>query len=1674
MAGGYIHDGKSFGKDITIKYHPQRAVSINLKLHNKTKNNFPHYAGQIGFGLPEGREMFFAGAFGKEAVDKYISSFEFEIIKGRKTKVDAMLKIATHRIYEAEVGVQLPDLDPVRVRGMYTKEKDGFKADASFKRGPKLYSIAGEGTYKIGMVYKFKVDTRVPERRVKLILDSSSIKSVKHNMIDIQWDADKNIDDRFLVNITTDFKDWDDFEAAYTLHYPSRTIDFNMKHSSGPRYITSAHLSWSPKEKMDMKIIFRDDQLDDAKRTELSVEFVSPFEDYEELGLGVSIIRDSSQYQTKSSITWGKNKKILVSASAKVPITANSIDVVGTITTPFKSYGKMVAKIKHRFSNELDSSVLIDWGREKIVIKVSGNIENTPTKRSFLGDLEIRTPFEGLRIFMLHGEHSDDKRKFTSKVTSDITINSDQESRRSYMIEMEMIHDHTVAILDNKGTLGITISNDYTLVMWDVKAMLGHHHLIYEVVPQRGKNFKVAFDETYQFEPHRRFETSLELFMPLEQVQEVSAKFMHEDRENYWKSETSIMKDKVEWYFDKVFYERSLGYVEFDTEIRSLYSEDIKVTMTNSYSIMPYNVHTKCQWAPNQVIDVNSYIFYDKFGTYDVSIDLTTPFRQVKEVSFKTNRQRNGLNWDVNANLEYAPKRSINIDTSYRVDHTKFTSVSIRTPFPQFSNLEASFKLDGNKDKFDGMAELMVVPYVNKISTNFNWAYYKGTSLIGEFNLNTPFRQYPYMKAKVNSNMLGVSRLSLLEVEYLPTQVVKIESDYRFSSVDTLKGTIKVTSPYTENKEVVASFTHIGDRDEFATDAKITCECFERAAFTKATFSSKDAISVTFVMDSPFRGYETVDLKFNHRGEIRDFHTHLEYETNGEKMTMDNIFKVKKNVELQMTLLTPFKNFSRSHFELTHKGKFPNTRTHSEVAFNEKEGHSDVILSHDDSSTVLTAEVVTPFKRYKKIAGKIVRKGDVHDFELESEFKYSQLWKAKYAHMFSEEMVTASALLTSPLLDEDFSFEFNQTNKMNDFSSYATYSMGSVYTSTSETKLKYDLPDIEFKVKTDTMVNNEKKSNEIVLLNAVKGSDYYFKFYTVVPKVLTDVEMSLKAGRDSIMDYDSHAILELPFPSLASTQVFYKANSEIKGIKRISTSDFTMETTMLERISQVSREETDMGDFVYTRTIVSKYGDHSATETTYFDMNKFSVDYVTTFEDYRDFNILVEYSGSIIDERKQKKNYEYYEYIEMDGKKEIAREGYYGYPDTVTKPATLSVVGTLKSSALKGPVIANYDLKLDDENEHRLQLQLPQDDFRKTDAVLTYEFKDEISLDFSLESSAMNVPVTASSKLRHSNMADFEMSAVFTSGITNFTSLNFEVKNEKLMSEYTPSLTLSWEDSKKVPQQIALDGKSKWVELESGQIELGLGLGIKTPFTVLQDMKFDYDYEFALSPVRVKESVLAQHNSKKYLDLDVEISAVDKFSGIVTFRAPTPMTYSLIADNRDESVSGDLSLNWNKDDANSFLRLQFDLTDSGDISAMKKSFMVRATHPQRTIGIHNQFEKNNDKIVSTGKVSWNEKNKQEASYDLAYDKYADDLHNAVMKVTVPSRSVEVSGSFKDTKGEILGSGTVFWDAGKDRNKQVEVKMVISPNNVKKTGSLDVSLPSMNKVVYKFLDLMISA
>ncbi|KAJ8305570.1 hypothetical protein KUTeg_016115 [Tegillarca granosa] len=262
----------------------------------------------------------------------------------------------------------------------------------------------------------------------------------------------------------------------------------------------------------------------------------------------------------------------------------------------------------------------------------------------------------------------------------------------------------------------------------------------------------------------------------------------------------------------------------------------------------------------------------------------------------------------------------------------------------KLQDLDYGFYFSGDQNNFESNADFRVIPYVHKISTVASW---QARRLQGSFKLNTPFPQYPYMMAEVSSGQLGQARTSKIVVEYLPTQKVEIDTSYSLTGKE-LDATLSFKSPFTG--DVFSSYRHSHEDRSLKSHAEIMYRDNQKVILDLG-YALEPTITGNIKMTSPIRGFETVNLGFNHDGnQWNDFHTTVSYETNGDKLELESMLDLVSGYKAKATLKSPFA-VKLAQVVFTHEGSLMRFTTNSMIKYNDDKIEYNARFSHDDTVT---------------------------------------------------------------------------------------------------------------------------------------------------------------------------------------------------------------------------------------------------------------------------------------------------------------------------------------------------------------------------------------------------------------------------------------------------------------------------------------------------------------------------------------------------------------------------------------------------------------------------------------------------------------------------------------------------------------------------------------------------
>jgi hypothetical protein len=280
-------------------------------------------------------------------------------------------------------------------------------------------------------------------------------------------------------------------------------------------------------------------------------------------------------------------------------------------------------------------------------------------------------------------------------------------------------------------------------------------------------------------------------------------------------------------------------------------------------------------------------------------------------------------------------------------------------------------------------------------------------------------------------------------------------------------------------------------------------------------------------------------------------------------------------------------------------------------------------------------------------------------------------------------------------------------------------------------------------------------------------------------------------------------------------------------------------------------------------------------------------------------------------------------------------------------------------------------------------------------------------------------------------------------------------------------------DDKKVTSQteIKLDRLRKIVlDLEGmadikndGNSQFLTKFDLITPFEQASTVNFEYGSESRVNNGREnfssKEFISLSHNGKKYWETLVTAETIMGQSIVHNCNMEQPRQMeSNVNVQFGEPYSADVILNWDKMEPNSNIKIESKFENMNDLK-------IKVIHPTRSVGLEGAFtggDEKNAKMV----VTWDEDKNQAVGMEVKWqdqNRRGLDILDGSIKIITPFRAVEASGSVNKVLSRKSIEGTVFWDAEKDRTKKVSVRTEMTPDSNGYSGTLQLSLPVIDKV-----------
>ena len=1088
FSGTHKYTKKEMKSNLHIRYDNKKSADISVNLMNLSKKYFK-YSGDVALKYA-GRHIQVSG----QAVEKekeYNTKCTIQHQVGHTSLLHVAYSWPNAKKREIASTIRIDQQLPVTITGSTLLNKNKPEGTIKVKVGKQFYVISGTGDYNGETYIKGLGKISYPSRQIMLDMEGGLKNDLYSGKFDVNWDVrDKKRASRVFIQGSFRNNTVEDFAISAQTIYPGRELSASIQHYSKDKIDTTVSIGWNKDQAISTTIKFAKEIKKYRSMVEGSVSLTTPFTQLQEFEIGGNHEMNKKKLAFSSTFTWNKGKTLAFQYDTKRPVDISDLAMNLHLKTPYSKIGNPTIKIQNTLSDDLNQqqgNIKVTWrNNQYIALDTNTDTMYQGPQTKLKINVGVMTSFDNFRVITLNFTHEDDLQKFLSKAEY-------VKDGVKYLYILNMDHMLDGWSMQNTGTFDISSPYDSLKIVWSHKNKDKDLETIVNTDWSRGQKFYAKATGNMETFPNRKYTANLELIIPSSEFSTLNIGLEHEDKVGFVKTVGKIIANRENVGTVMLNYARQLGSTDFDFRILSKYMEDFIIDGRTRHAHMPMNGSLKVKWMAMKEILLDGSLNYDKIGTLDSKVKLTTPFEGAKKVILKATHKMEGLDWVAESELEFAQMQKINAEVRYNTGLEKLVRLQITTPFPHFQTLRtgAYFKFVTYPDQWENKMDFEIVPLVRKISSVMTWQH--NTITKGTFRLDTPFQRIPYMSAEVESKMIYGKRNSKLMFEYLPTQKIEMTSTYILTKGNEFDGSISLKTPY--NDEVFALY-HQEDysRDQLSSFKRRVQLKYSRTQniIIDTNFGTKPKLFGIMEIKMPIRGYETVKLSFTHRGKKwKNFQTTIDYETNGKKIEFETLFDIVDDVRGKLKLTSPF-SMQIAQIEYSYEGSPTNFKTHAGAIYNDFIVNSDAVFTHSDKQTTGSFLLKSPIEGAKDIMLSFNKDGTWKKLAFNGEAGYES--GSKYIVVVKHSLIgkdAATDIVIQNPITEDIIMKVSYDNRKKGFAT--TILRGSVGTDNSAMLITtYKLKNYNFDLQMDltTVISGERHVSNLEYEHKGKLNDF--------------------------------------------------------------------------------------------------------------------------------------------------------------------------------------------------------------------------------------------------------------------------------------------------------------------------------------------------------------------------------------------------------------------------------------------------------------------------------------------------------------------------------------------------------------------------------------------------------
>ncbi|KAL8574007.1 hypothetical protein ACOMHN_029454 [Nucella lapillus] len=1349
------------------------------------------------------------------------------------------------------------------------------------------------------------------------------------------------------------------------------------------------------------------------------VEVFTPYEAHEHYKGELRLENSHKRILTKvETIAGSPQKEYSAKFQLSRPVSWKQLKGQAWLKTPQPAVKHLEVKGDHSFeeSGRLSTALKGTFNRHNVQMGVSGRKKGDLVARTLEGAAFFKTSLQSVGNYRLTFNHRDTNGQYNTQTVLD--ANGDQ-----YSAVMEAAFQKVHYLITTRGEVTVRAPQLTSPVQVEWRHKNSLHELTSSVTVRLPQDKQVHMEvEGTVNAVTKVYDVRAELHGPWKEegAEHISSLHVNYDRTS---SGFGLIADVQ---LDQDTY----NFRESQTTTRSNYERTASLRMSRfpeynfqqtiklQHSHFPYVVSAEFTLGQDNSMNLDAEIENprpDKYLTSGRIVLTAEDMAETIAISAKHQKNRRGQ-WVTTGNVEYEVGKTISFNSTVGLEGArKMMNLDIGTPFEEARNIRLEYSHSGDMNHFTASGSLAADPVFDTVSTEILWS--NQNRFRGTLRVDTPFDEFEHIVVKTQSWMKRGKRHSMLEVERSPSQVYKLDMVYACNLPQDLDIVMNITTPH---QEFPSLHTHVGYQysdSEVSGSVKLITPVIR---YDEVSFSFSQQSSPTTCSSQT----KTVLGSWNIWSSLADVSW-------GDEINAS--FDVNNNgVGRQKT-----------HLHLSHRGHtWEDFRTKASFRMNGDHLGSELAYSNRDGrrGSFMLAIPSSDFDFFKTTFSQSLTEDK---FEGRYTVQYGEDAKPYALGLmttYSEEMIAFSTDLKTPHT-EDFGVEIGFGRKRrveiklfvmygpNDkINIHVMYNIKREFWNVSgefEYKVQGLGRDFGFFVKREGPLDNLTLSGNGKYMGKEVSLGGHYK------------DKGQKTGTlDIRSNFDDYTDLAAAFNHSGNSEQFqtsvylrYKDDKEAKASvdfqrnkwKRVTT------TVTVNLPFEEFRENILTYKHVNRKSKVSgegslKLGSASAIsgKLDFVDHRRLTVSVRGPYKDFVSFTATGTYDEAD---------------MRMEGDALMTLN---------SQPEPLSATYMVRAGIW--PIMVN------------VRAQTPFEGWENVELTSTHDgqLKDFTSSHTLTADAVGNIQ----SELIWTYTSPSVLNGLWTmsSSVEGAENLKLALKNTQSGSEYFSRLAVGWE----LLKEMVVETTVHLPESDSSNRYRG-SLTMTSPLPEVSQLSvsFDHSHDDRL----IQDTVVAHFNDHKYLDADFRYTVDDRRVGTMEFREPRPMEFTIGGRYTESTMEVELKLNWDKRDPVMNIQLTGDYADHSDHLGTDNSVKVWAIHPARTMGLEYLLKSADKEFQSDFLLTWDKSSAQTLSYIVNWtdrsSRYTSS-YDAMLKVGVPMRSVQVEGVYSNAGRTKAAEGAIMWDADRDSNMKVGVKGQLDKRGNSNKVQVGLDLPFVSK------------